>query len=292
MDRETARALNELNAVFYRTHAASFSATRRAPWRGWERLLNLPEVRALLGNGAPLPLRGADANAAPADPLVVLDVACGNLRFENFLAERAAGRPLHIYAVDNCPDLAGHAPALGGAPRQLCRLSFQNRDIVQALIEGQATPALELPPAHLAVSFGFMHHVPGAGAREDFLAALLGCLRPGGIAAVSLWRFMDDPRLAAKARAITAPYADAHGLALEKNDYLLGWQDSAHTVRYCHHFCEEEIARLADATSARASAQLVNRFEADGKGGRLNTYLVFKCPAQRTTVCKTAPASA
>ena len=278
MDRETARALNELNAVFYRTHAASFSATRRAPWRGWERLLNLPEVRALLDGGAPLPVRDADANASPADPLVVLDIACGNLRFEKFLAERAAARPLHIYAVDNCPDLAADTQSDALPPR--CRLSFQDLDVVGALIEGEAANALETPSAHLAASFGFMHHIPGAQAREDFLAALLGRLRPGGVAAVSLWRFMDDPRLAAKARAITAPFAATHNLALEKSDCLLGWQDDADIVRYCHHFCEEEIARLADAAGARAGARLVSRYEADGKSGRLNTYLVFKRPAQ------------
>ena len=277
MDRETARALNELNAVFYRTHAASFSATRRAAWRGWERLLTLPEMQTLLGGGAPLPTGAADADAPQAEPLVVLDVACGNLRFEKFLAGHAGARPLHIYAVDNCPDLAEGAPDDALPPR--CRLCFLNLDVVDALIEGSTASDLGAPQAHLAVSFGFMHHIPGAQVREDFLAALLSCLRPSGVAAVSLWRFMDDSRLAAKARAITAPFADARNLALEKNDYLLGWQDDIDTVRYCHHFCEEEIARLADVAATRAGAQLANRFEADGKSGRLNTYLVFKRPA-------------
>lgn len=277
MDRETVRALNELNAVFYRTHAASFSATRRAAWHGWERLLALPEMQTPLGGGSPLPTGAADADAPQAETLVVLDVACGNLRFEKFLAERTGAHPLHIYAVDNCPDLAEGAPDDVLPPR--CRLCFQNLDVVDALIEGSAASGLEAPQAHLAVSFGFMHHIPGAQVREVFLAALLSCLRPGGVAAVSLWRFMDDPRLAAKARAITAPFADARNLALEKNDYLLGWQDDTDIVRYCHHFCEEEIARLADVAATRAGAQLANRFEADGKSGRLNTYLVFKRPA-------------
>ena len=277
MDRETARALNELNAVFYRTHAASFSATRRAAWHGWERLLALSEMQTLLGGGAPQPARPADADVPQAEPLVVLDVACGNLRFEKFLAGHAGARPLHIYAFDNCPDLAEGAPDDVLPPR--CRLCFQNLDVVDALIEGSAASGLEAPQAHLAVSFGFMHHIPSARAREDFLAALLSCLRPGGVAAVSLWRFMDDSRLAAKARAITAPFADARNLALEKNDFLLGWQDDTDTVRYCHHFCEEEIARLADAASTRAGARLISRFAADGKSGSLNTYLVFKRPA-------------
>lgn len=279
MDRETVRALNELNAVFYRTHAASFSATRRAAWHGWERLLALPEMQTLLGGGSPLPTGAADADAPQAEPLAVLDVACGNLRFEKFLAERTGAHPLHIYAVDNCPDLAADTRDPDDALTARCRLCFQNLDVVDALIEGSAASAREAPRAHLAVSFGFMHHIPSARAREDFLAALLSCLRPGGVAAVSLWRFMDDPRLAAKARAITAPFAAAHNLALEKNDFLLGWQDDTDTVRYCHHFCEEEIARLADAASTRTGARLISRFEADGKSGSLNTYLVFKRPA-------------
>ena len=40
-----------------------------------------------------------------------------------------------------------------------------------------------------------MHHVPGRALRERLLDALAAHTAPGGILALSLWRFMDDERL-------------------------------------------------------------------------------------------------
>ena len=53
----------------YRANAESFSQTRQSPWQGWVRLL---EVMGL---------------AAEQKPLRVLDLACGNLRFERYMAD-------------------------------------------------------------------------------------------------------------------------------------------------------------------------------------------------------------
>lgn len=58
------------------------------------------------------------------------------------------------------------------------------------------------------------------------------------------------------------------------NDYLLGWQDTQGLYRYCHHFDEPEIERLLAAVAD--SAELVSRFEADGKTGNLNEYVVLR----------------
>ena len=86
MDEALARTLIELDCAFYRAHAASFSATRQAPWPGWQR------VADLAGNAL-----------APGSSPAVLDLACGNLRFERFLSERARGCAPVFFAVDSCP---------------------------------------------------------------------------------------------------------------------------------------------------------------------------------------------
>ena len=153
-------------------------------------------------------------------------------------------------------------------------------DAVEALIDGtlsQQLTALGPKPFDAAVSFGFAHHVPGFSRRVDLLRSLVAAVRPGGLVAVSLWRFMDDPKLAEKARASTKgaledlPWLQAD--CLEAGDFVLGWQDRPGAYRYCHHFSAAEIDRLVDAVP---EARLVARFGADGRTGTLNEYLVLR----------------
>lgn len=258
MDNATARRLNHLNARFYQEHAASFSATRQAPWDGWRRCLE--KVRATAAVPAP-------------ETLAVLDLACGNLRFARFLADALPATALTLDAVDGCPPLVAAADAPAG-------VRFHEQDVVGALLDGGGRDPLAplgLAPCDLAVSFGFLHHVPGFENRVALLRSLVGSLRPGGVAAVSLWRFLDDERLARKARASHPAALAALGIeaaSLDEGDRLLGWQDAPDAWRYCHHFTDDEARALADAVAA--DARLVAAFDADGASGRLNRYLVLQ----------------
>ena len=243
MDDTLARQLAALTRQFYARTAPSFSATRQQPWDGWEQLW---------GRIAPL--------AEPHDlgrPLRVLDVGCGNLRFERFLAQHAEG-PVEAWGVDNCPALmaegAAHAAAERGAAGRLAA-HLVELDLAGALLDGAAPDALAArfgaPPADLAVAFGLFHHIPGAAARQRLMQALVAAVRPGGIVAVSLWQFACDPRLRAKAQRATARGRAQLGLPpLPAGDYLMGWQDDADAFRYCHHFAEEEVDALAAAAVA------------------------------------------
>lgn len=88
MNESLARRLCELNTEFYREQAHSFSDTRHAAWPGWMRCLNVVEP-----------------SFRSREESVVLDVACGNLRFEEFLAKQLSGHALRIHALDSCDDL-------------------------------------------------------------------------------------------------------------------------------------------------------------------------------------------
>ena len=106
------RKLNALTSDFYAREAASFSATRQAPWHGWEKAWEL--ITAHDAVQGPFPSHAArvpdDSAGDSGAPLTILDLGCGNLRFERFLAEHT-NAPLRITALDNCPDLA--SPAIG-----------------------------------------------------------------------------------------------------------------------------------------------------------------------------------
>ena len=269
-----ARRMCLLTSEFYRANAESFSQTRQSPWQGWTRLL---EVVGLAGGQTgcePGVLRAVEG-AVDCGSLRVLDLACGNLRFERYLADALPDRMLSGYAVDNCEPLveAGERSEFG----PLSRMAFQNLDAIERLSAGCLRESLEAPDAScdLAVSFGFMHHVPLERWRMGLLRALVAKVRPGGFVAVSFWRFLNSDKLARKAKETTSHARAELGIPeLPPNDYLLGWQDTQGLYRYCHHFDEPEIERLLAAVAD--SADLVSRFEADGKTGNLNEYVVLR----------------
>lgn len=327
MDLRVADMLRQLNNDFYSRCALSFSETRQAPWEGWRAcapyLAEACRPVAAAGEGSGLGGAavatervdrdgGGDVAGDACAELRLLDLACGNGRFEAFLAGALPGAEVRALALDSCDALLSEARAAG--------VRFRRFDALEALIRDEpwdaalalpagfgpsvaacdgeaaqlpasaspAAPRLSVSPARFdaAVSFGFFHHIPSADLRERALRALVGAVRPGGVVIASLWRFLDDERLAAKAArshpdalaALAPAVRQDLGLdlaaQLEEGDRFLGWQGASGLWRYCHSFSEEEIDRLADAVADVACE--VARFRSDGKSGRLNAYLIVR----------------
>lgn len=241
MDTTTAHKLNKLNKEFYSRHAASFSSTRSFSWQGWEKLR--PEI---------------------ARASTVLDVACGNMRFEKFAKSFEGGSQKEFYCVDSCAELASELP----------NVHFQELDVVELCIERAGlAEALVTPMCDLSVSFGFLHHIPGFEARRHLVDALLDKTVQGGVVALSFWCFMKDDRLARKAHAITELATQKLRFELDANDYFLDWQDDHSAFRYCHSFSDDEIDELVACVSGECEQRL--RYGADGRDGALNTYVIL-----------------
>ena len=263
MDVATARLLTDVTSDFYRRFARSFSDTRQSAWPGWDRCAQL--ARAHL----------SDAPAASGRALRVLDLACGNLRFERFLAQAIAPAQARFFAVDGCGELLAE-PAPATRPLDVRTV---NLDIVDVLFAGESLSGvlggLGVVPCDLSASFGFLHHVPLPEQREQVLRSLVDLTRPGGLVVVSLWRFLDDPAFAEKARAQHERCAAALGLPpLADNDMVLGWQNDPTAYRFCHSFTDGEVDELACAVRPRAFE--LERFRADGRTGAMNDYLVLQ----------------
>ena len=242
----------------------------------------------------------------------VLDIACGNLRFEAFLANAYPHIDWSFFAVDNCEPLVA-----SGQEDIAKKVHFTCEDVVSNLLEGlpaaepASIPALAAAtPFDLVVSFGFLHHIPSFDLRRQFLLEAPQSVKPGGLV-VSFWQFLNDP---AKRAKIEQTHVEAlaffEGCAetrandrdaldrgagssssdnpnpsclkppaffagsLEPNDYFLGWKNEPGNYRYCHHFSNEEIDRIIAALAPHAT--VVESFSADGKPGNLNRYVVFK----------------
>ena len=244
----------------------------------------------------------------------VLDIACGNLRFEAFLANTYPHVDWSFFAVDNCEPLVA-----SGQEDIAKKVHFTCEDIVSNLLDGLSaaepanTPAFAAAtPFDLVVSFGFLHHIPSFDLRRQFLLEALSQVKPGGYLVVSFWQFLNDPAKRAKieqthveALAFFAGCAETRtndrealdrGVgssssdnpnpsclkppaffagSLEPNDYFLGWKNEPGNYRYCHHFSNEEIDRIIAALAPHAT--VVESFSADGKPGNLNRYVILQC---------------
>lgn len=248
MDTKTARMLNALTSDFYARCAASFAATRTRPWHGWQRCLGV------LGDVM-----------HSRQELGVLDLGCGTLRFEDFIADNTHAR-LNVYAVDSCEALLENKH----------NVHFTNLDIVSTLWDDTFPNQLnDVPLCNLTCAFGLMHHIPGMHERKTLLDTMLNKTISEGYILVSFWQFERDERLSRKARTATASALERYpDLQLDEGDWLLGWQDEPNALRYCHSFTDAEIDRLI--THIADKAQLVDRFRADGPNDDLNCYLVLR----------------
>lgn len=272
MSLATAHALCAVTTAFYEQTAASFSATREHPWPGWQRVAH--ELQA--------PIVAATREGRPVS---VLDIACGNLRFERFLMGEF---PQARFCFDVLDDCAALLPAERGALAQAVR--FEQTDLMAQLAAGSVIPAGKQGTYDVAVCFGFMHHVPLRSWRAVLVDSLARALRPGGVAALSLWQFLNSPKLVEKAKATTPRGVAALGVPpLPEGDCLLGWQDNNQVFRYCHHSTDAEVEawarRAADAARAARcrcatdelsrTAPYATTFHADGRTENLNAYVVL-----------------
>ena len=260
MDKETADKLAQATSRFYAQEAPSFSATRGKPWPGWYRCADL--------------LEGAFEGRGPAR---LLDVACGNLRFERFVHEARPSLELAAYAVDGNDALVFD---LARADSELAGVSYQHLDIVDALKrERGLSSSLEAPVCDAGVCFGFLHHVPTALWRRRLLETLVECIRPGGLAIATFWRFAEDEGGARKAAESTERAGAELGIdpgQLGRGDFLLGWQGKPGVWRYCHSFLDAEVDRMIAGLVGTDTAELAASFLADGADGRQNRYIALR----------------
>jgi hypothetical protein len=127
----------------------------------------------------------------------------------------------------------------------------------------------------LVCVLGVLHHVPGRTARQQLLGELASRLSPRGLLAVTIWRLTDDPRFTTRVvRFADYNRAAAEPIALdqlEPGDTLLRWGNGGAPARYCHFPDAHESEQLLGASGLR----IVERFHADGRGGRLNEYALL-----------------
>ncbi len=120
MENACARQLCKINNRFYRANAESFAQARTQAWAGWDRVCSELERTGVVALAAP---------ESAATPPLVLDVACGNLRFERCCASRWGAGVVRFTAVDDCAPLASEPLS------RMPQVAFHALDIVSWLID-------------------------------------------------------------------------------------------------------------------------------------------------------------
>jgi len=254
LSEKIAETLCAVTNEFYRSQCDSFSESRNAPWKGWQRCLDV-----VLGEP------GDDHLGEPSS-LSVFDLACGNLRFKTFLESALPQADIAYYGVDTCDSMV---PKQSGA-------HYQSLDILEVLKDSTPLSAkLSAPPCDLSVSFGFMHHIPLQSWRQEVLETLVSQTKAGGYVILSFWQFLNNEDMAQKAQAVHEQGLKELGLEeLDANDYLLGWKNTPGVYRYCHSFTNDEIDQLVASVADQATE--IARFTCDGRTDNLNAYVVLE----------------
>lgn len=239
MDFSTAKRLIEINREFYTRFGASFSATRHRIQPGVRRVLGM-----LNGNES------------------ILDLGCGNGEFARELGRR--GHRGSYLGVDFS------LPLLRDAGEQLEGFSakFIQADLTQL---PAFSDQLSVDGGWSVITaFAVLHHIPSTELRLDILRIVYQLLRNDGFFIHSNWQFLNSDKL--KARIQLWEFAAISDSDVDAGDYLLDWRSGGKGLRYIHHFDQSELVELAKASGFR----IMDIFHADGAGGNLGQYQVWK----------------
>jgi len=266
MDSATAVRLLDLNREFYTRFGESFSATRH---------------RIQPGVGRVLESLGGDED--------ILDLGCGNGELARELVRR--GHRGSYLGVDfSLPLLrdAESSPAGTSQPEgfsaRFIETDLTSKNLISVIARNRETVTKQSPGelgiasvASLPRNDGFdiifcfatLHHIPSHEFRISILQTVHSLLKPDGKFIHSNWQFLNSEKLKARIQPWEAAAVD--GSEVDAGDYLLDWRSGGKGLRYVHHFSQEELGELAEASRFR----ILESFTSDGENGRLGLYQVW-----------------
>lgn len=244
MNKKTINRILAINKEFYEKISKDFDTTRKYPWEGWAPLLNIIKEK----------------NNKKA--LEVLDVACGNGRFLDYLAANL--KQDFIYTgVDNNKDLLAFAENMYKDKWKEKNAVFKYEDV---LGEKFTTKKYDV-----VVAFGITHHIPNEKRRQEWIKYISKILKPEGILAISFWNYNKDKRFQPLDLSQIKEELNIAVKEIEDNDYFIRWNNNA--IRYVHIYSQEELKIIFSILSKNNLVMLAD-YEADSKE-KLNRYCIL-----------------
>jgi SAM-dependent methyltransferase len=238
VDDKVRDQLLDLNRTFYQTFAQPFSATRQRLQPGILRVLELISSQHN-----------------------VLDLGCGNGQLGIELISR--GHEGLYVGLDSNPELLEIAREKLGGQKSV---SLQKKDLTTVFWDDDL-PAKQFD---FILAFAVLHHVPGAGLRQNLVEKIKALSPPGGRFIHSEWQLLNSPRL----RERIQPWGKVglNSSQVERGDYLIDWRRGGQGLRYVHVFSVNELETIAQG----AGFQIMETFMSDGEGGKLGMYQIWK----------------
>ncbi len=236
MRDEVVQRINEINREFYRGFAEAFAATRTKLQPGVRRAL-----------------------ARIASDAAVLDLGCGTGDLAAAL-QRAGHR--------------GPYTGLDASTEMLSIARLRHPNMASHYIQSDLTTdgwqdGLQ-GPFDCITAFAVLHHIPSVAHRISLARSVAQLLDQDGQVILSAWNFLSSPRWAK--RHIPWEQVGLQDSDVEPGDILLDWREGGVGVRYVHAFELDELSALA----AAAGLRVIDRYESDGRGGRLGHYEVWR----------------
>lgn len=240
MDKETISKIIDLNNHFYQKVGSDFDTTRQYYWKGWEKVKMILKTHF-------------------SDSISVLDLACGNGRFGDFLIENKI-------AVSNYIGIDSSDYLLSKARDNIIdtKYKFEKHNLLSSDFSISKN-------FDLITMFGFLHHIPSEEVRKNFIQKFIDELNPEGIMVITFWSKFN--------RAGSKKYEDLSETGkkiythFEKGDYFFGWDNLPMLERYCHLFENEEVSQIASNLN---NVNVIEQYRSDGKKNPDNIYLILK----------------
>jgi tRNA (uracil-5-)-methyltransferase TRM9 len=246
MTQDTINKLLDLNLHFYQNVGTAQNPSLEYYWEGWYKIKN--HILSLNKNNPK-----------------VLDIGCGNGRFENFLKKEMALN-CDYTGVDFADQYSiGRNPNLNS--------KFVKGDV----IKDNWTSGFVSNKFDLVVAFGLIHHIPSSKSRQKFFDDVRSIVGNNGLFVFSTWEFATNPRLIKRildleAKELFLKSQNINTEDLEQGDYILDWIKKILLHRYAHSFTESEIIEYLN----KSGFELVDKFESDGRSLRRNKYWICK----------------
>jgi 2-polyprenyl-3-methyl-5-hydroxy-6-metoxy-1,4-benzoquinol methylase len=234
------KQLNQLHKHFYDTNSSSWDASRQGFWPGWEQAWRImkPELVKFGTNN-----------------FSVLDLASGNGRFAQFLANKSLNTDFNqfIYlGVDISLELLKIAQKNINY-QENSKIEFKQADISDFLL-------MDKGRYNLISMFGITHHLLKSNLAQ-IMSQLTARLQDNGLVCLTYWQ-PESTKILNNAEQIS------------EDEYILNWgpDKSSETKRYVRLYTKEEKLDLINVSALK----LIAEFEADGRNGKLNHYQILQ----------------